>query len=302
MKRRQTGFFEVPALASVLALMLLLMFATHAGADLKEVKERGVLRHLGVVYANFITGSGDGLDVELMKLFAERLGVRYEFVETSWSGAIGDVTGKKVVPRGEDVEITGEVPVRGDVIATGFTILPWRTKVVDFSIPTFPTQIWLITKTGSNMTPIKPSGSDEKDIEAVKLLLAGQNVLGVPDTCLDPNLYGVKEAGASAVAFTMNLNALVPAIINGEAQATLLEVPDALTALQKWPGQIKVIGPLSPAQYMGCAFDKKSTELRTEFDRFFESIKQDGRFEGLVRKYYPLVFEYYPEFFVQKAK
>jgi ABC-type amino acid transport substrate-binding protein len=302
MKTRQTGFPALLALASVVALMLLLMFATHTSADLKEVKERGVLRHLGVVYANFVTGSGDGLDVELMKLFAERLGVRYEFVETSWSGAIGDVTGKKVVPRGEDVEVTGEVPVRGDVIATGFTILPWRTKVVDFSIPTFPTQIWLIARTEANMTPIKPSGSYEKDMEAVKQLLAGQNVLGVPDTCLDPNLYGVKEAGASAVVFTMNVNALVPAVINGEAQTTLLEVPDALTALQKWPGQIKVIGPLSPAQYMACAFDKKSTELRTEFDRFFESIRQNGTYERLVQKYYPLVFAYYPEFFMQKAK
>ena len=135
------------------------------------------------------------------------------------------------------------------------------------------------------------------DIGSVKQLLAGRNVLGVPDTCLDPNLYGVKEAGASAVAFTMNLNALVPAVINGEAQTTLLEVPDALTALQKWPGQIKVIGPLSPVQRMGCAFAKSSMELRSEFNRFFESLRQDGIYERLVRKYYPLVFEYYPEFF-----
>ncbi len=38
-----------------------------AGArDLDEIKKSGVLRHLGVPYANFVTGSGDGMDVELV--------------------------------------------------------------------------------------------------------------------------------------------------------------------------------------------------------------------------------------------
>ncbi len=283
----------------LIALALVLTLGTNAAADLKEVKERGVLRHLGVVYANFITGSGDGLDVDVMKLFADTLGVKYEFVETTWGGAIGDLTGTKTVSKGSDVEIAGSVPVRGDVIATGFTVLPWREKVVAYSVPCFPTQIWLVTRTESSLKPVDPSGNEEKDIAAVKRMLSGFSILGVPDTCLDPNLYGVKEAGASTIAFTRNLNALVPAIINGEAETTLLEVPDALTALQKWPGQIKVIGPLSPVQSMACAFDKKSPELRDAFNLFFERIVQDGTYGRMVRKYYPLVFDYYPEFFIR---
>jgi ABC-type amino acid transport substrate-binding protein len=286
-------------LGSISTWIVLLTFAlaSSAWADLKEVKERGGLKHLGVVYANFITGSGDGLDVEVMKLFADSLGVGYEFVETTWGGAIGDLTGRKVVPQGDEVELGEAVPVRGDVIATGFTILKWRQKVVDYSIPCFPTQIWLVTGTSSNLKPVAPSGNEENDIAEVKRMLSGCSILGVPDTCLDPNLYGVNESGASAVAFTQNLNALVPAVINGEAETTLLEVPDALSALQKWPGRIKVIGPLSPMQYMATAFDKRSPELRAEFNRFFEGIMKDGTYEKLVRKYYPLVFDYYPEFF-----
>ena len=52
--------------------------------DLPEIKKRGVLRHLGVPYANFVTGSGDGLDVEVVNLFAQHLGVKYQYIKTSW--------------------------------------------------------------------------------------------------------------------------------------------------------------------------------------------------------------------------
>jgi len=43
--------------------------------DLPEIRARGELRHLGIRYANFVTGSGDGFDVELVRGFAEHLGV-----------------------------------------------------------------------------------------------------------------------------------------------------------------------------------------------------------------------------------
>lgn len=62
-----------------------------SGGDIPQIKSKGVLRHLGVPYASFVTGSGDGLDVELVKSFAQHLGVRYEFVQTSWSNFIRDL-------------------------------------------------------------------------------------------------------------------------------------------------------------------------------------------------------------------
>jgi hypothetical protein len=46
----------------------------------------------------------------------------------------------------------------------------------------------------------------------------------------------------------------VPALIAGESESTLLDVPDAPIALQKWTGQVKIIGPISEVQMMACAF------------------------------------------------
>jgi ABC-type amino acid transport substrate-binding protein len=267
--------------------------------DLSDVKKRGVLRHLGVPYANFVTDRADGLDVELMRLFAAHLGVQYVYVQTSWENVIPDLVGKKVTPDGDNVKLGESTPIRGDVIANGFTILPWRQKVLAYTTPTFPNQVWLITRTGSEIQPIKPTGNVSKDIEAVKSLLAGRGLLGKTKTCLDPSLYKLQETGAKITLFGGNLNELAPAVINRDSETAILDVPDALVALGKWPGQILVIGPVSAQQEMGVAFRPSSPELLREFNKFFDKIRKDGTYRKLVEKYYPAVFSYYPDFFVR---
>jgi len=261
------------------------------GVEISEIEQRGFLLHLGVPYANFVTGSGDGLDVELMQLFARYLGVEYRYVKTSWEEAIPDLTGVKSTVQ------AGEAQVKGDIIANGMTILPKREKMVDFSTPTFPTQVWLIARSDSPIKPIVPSDSIERDIEMVRSSLKGLDVLGIRNTCLDPDLHNLEAGGARTVSFPGSLNELAPAVINGEAEATMLDVPDALIALEKWPGKVKIIGPISKVQMMGCAFDKSSGELREAFNRFLDQCRRDGTYMRLVDKYYPRASYYFPEFF-----
>ncbi len=162
-------------------------------ADLTEIKQNQVIRHLGISYANFITGKGDGLDVELIQLFAERLGVNYKFVSTSWNHAISDLSGKSIVMTGGNVKTTNFVEIKGDILASGMTILPWRQKLIDYSVPTFPTQIWLLARADSPIAPIRPTGNLKKDIQKVKRLLKGRSVLGKVGTCVDPSLYEIRS-------------------------------------------------------------------------------------------------------------
>lgn len=298
MKQEAKNILSLTTWLSLIAIFMVISFEPVFGADLLEIKQRGILRHLGVPYANFVTGAGDGLDVEMIQLFAKHLGIKYEYVKTSWNEVISDLTGKKVKSRGIDVEILGKVPVKGDVIANGLTIIPWRQKVVNYSIPIFPTQVWLIARADSPVKPIKPSDDLSKDIAAVKALLKGHTVLGLANTCLDPALYDLEDTGAEIKLFDKSLNELAPAIINNKAEMTLLDVPDALIALEKWPGKIKVIGPICARQKMGCGFSKTSPNLRDAFNQFFEQCKKDGTYLRLVKKYYPSVFDYYPEFFL----
>ncbi len=268
-----------------------------ARADLAQVKEAGVLRHLGIPYANFVTGSGDGMDSELMQLFAAELGVRYEHVKTDWPVVVGELTGHKVKVKGDDIEVIGPTLVRGDVIANGMTVIPWRQKAVAFATPTFPNQVWLVSRADAPLDPITPSGDLAKDIAVTKAVLKDRALLGKVNTCLDPALYDLKKTGARIGLFEGTLNELAPAVLNGESELILLDVPDALVALQKWPGQLKVIGPISEKQDMAPAFSPESPVLREVFNEFLARKKKDGTFLSLVKKYYPFVFDYYPDFF-----
>ncbi|HRY15092.1 MAG TPA: transporter substrate-binding domain-containing protein [Candidatus Competibacteraceae bacterium] len=267
-----------------------------AAVDLDEIKQAGVLRHLGVPYANFVSGAGDGMDVELMQRFAAYLGVKYQYVQTDWSQVVSDLTGKQYQVKGLNVVEIGTAPIRGDIIANGMTIIPWRQKVVQFATPTFPTQVWLVARADSPLKPITPSGSISQDIDKVKTALAGRKTLGKLDTCLDPSLYSVEQAGAQVILFPGSLNEIAPALLKGEAELTLLDVPDALVALQKWPGKIKILGPISDRQDMAPAFRPDSPKLRIAFEEFLVTLKRDGGFRQLIEKYYPFVLDYYPEF------
>ena len=273
-------------------------WAEAPGGDLDAVRERGVLRHLGVRYANFVTGGGDGFDVDLMRRFAERIGVRYEFVETEWSTAFADLTGRKVTVSQPDPGRAPAAPVRGDVLAAGVTVLPWRERSVAFSAPVFPTQVWVVAPAGSPVQPVRPGGSVQADIEATKRLLKGRTVLGVPGTCLDPSLYELKSTRATLrLLEKARLDEVAPALIRGEGDLALLDVADAMLALESWPGSIKVIGPVSPPQDMAVAFRQSAPRLREAFDAFLAQSRRDGTYRKLVQAYFPGAIARFPGFF-----
>lgn len=280
-----------------LAATIQLISLALTGADLPEIKARGTLRHLGVPYANFISGAGDGMDLELTQLFARKLGLRYEYVTTGWGTVVPDLIGHRVKTRGSEVDLLEAVPIKGDMVANGFTVLPWRQQVVNFSIPTFPSQIWLIARAESKVRPIKPTGSIEKDIVLTRALMKNRSVLSLEKTCLDPTLYKLSETGATVIAFQGQLNEVAPALLKGEADLTILDVPDALIALEKWRGKLKILGPITTRQEMGAGFPKDAPQLLVAYNAFVTQTQRDGTYLRLVKKYYPTASRFFPDFF-----
>ena len=293
-----------PVRKLVTATVLALAFSTAAiGADLAEIMQRGELRHLGIKYANFVTGAGDGFDVELTKGFAKSLGVKYQLVYSDFYSVIRDLLGKDVVRKGTEVSLSGDFPVRGDIIATGFTVLPWREAVLLYSEPTFPSQVLLVAPAQASLKPIKGSKNLAADIRETKALIGKKSLLVMERTCLDPANYGLKGVGIDLKAYTKstNLNEMIPALLNKESELTLLDVPDAILDLKRWAGRIKVLGPVSEHQNLAVAFPKDAPLLRDAFNNYLRQIKADGTYDRLVDKYYPGIRRYFPEFFARKS-
>ena len=269
-------------------------------ADIDEIKAKGELRHIGIKYANFVTGDGYGFDVELMQGFARHLGVQYTLVYSDFYSVVRDLLGKDVVRNGSEVTLAGDYPVRGDVISTGFTKLPWREAVLLFSDPTFPSQVLLVAPAGSDVKPIEPTGNLQEDIRLTKQLIGARSLLVMERTCIDPTNYGLKGVGIDLKSYTKstNLNEIVPALLNGEAQLSLLDVPDAILDLKKWAGRIKVIGPISEEQILATAFPLDAPGLRDEFNNYLRDLKASGAHQKMVDKYFPGIKRYFSDFFV----
>ena len=188
------------------------------------------------------------------------------------------------------------------MIATGFTMLPWREKVLIYSVPTFPSQVLLVTRAEAQYTPIKGGPDLTADIGQTRGILGRKSLLVMERTCLDPANYGLKGKGIDLKPYTKNtnINEMVPALLGGGAEFTLLDVPSAVLDLQKWAGRIKVIGPISDEQSLAAAFPKSSPALRDAFNEYFRKIRADGSYDKLVRKYYPGIDSYFPAFFAAK--
>ena len=257
-------------------------------------------------YANFVTQYTEGhqlrqhgLDVELMQNFARYLGVKSQFVPATWATVIGKLTGQSSLFIDNKVVLGGAEPILGDVIANGFTILNWRSELIDFSDDYFPSGVWLVARKDSDLQPILPSGSVSKDIGVVKGLIKDRDILTMKQSCLDPDLYNLYATQANVIlpAKQLQLNEMVPAILNHEAEATLLDMADALIAIDKWPQAVKVIGPISQLQRMGIGFRKSAPQLRKAFNVYLQQIRADGSYLQLVKKYYPTIFLYHPDYF-----
>lgn len=281
--------------------LLLSLPALARADDLKEIQARGELRHLGIRYAHFVTGAGDGFDVEMVQGFAKHIGVKYTLVYSDFYDIIRDLLGQEVTVKDGRATLSGSYPVKGDMIATGFTVLPWRKQVLLYSAPTFPTQVLLLARAEAPQAPLRGGQSLADDIRETKAMIGKKSLLVMERTCLDPAGYGLKGKGIDLRPYTKstNINEMVPALLNGEAELTLLDVADVILDLQKWAGRIKVLGPISEEQEMAAAFPLSSPQLRDAFNDYLRKIRADGGYDKLVRKYYPGIQRYFPDFFAR---
>src|SRR5260370_7148147 len=202
MKARCASMLSKRIVLGSLSGALAFLFVTSSGAaDVAEIKQRGEIRHIGIRYANFVTGAGDGLDVELMQGFAKRIGVSYKLVYSDFYSVIRDLLGKDVARKDGEVTLTGDYSVKGDVISTGFTMLPWREAILLYSDPVLPSQVLLVAPAESELQPIEDGVDLAADIANTRKTIGSRSVLVMERTCLDPTNYGLVNVGLDLTSY-----------------------------------------------------------------------------------------------------
>lgn len=234
----------------------------HPGEDpsLKRVREAGKLRvGLDPSYPPFgnVDASGrlDGLDVDLARELAERLGVAAEFVTLDVGGLLD-----AVVARQCDVAI-GIAPVRDFL------------KDLRYSRPYFNAgQVLVVRADTAKAGSTRPVGPGQ--------------VVGV-ESGSGADLQGALVAerlGKPELRRVTSVDALKAELAAGQLDGIVLDAVTAYELLKTQPGLALGAGPLTREPYV-IAVHRYDAALLKQIDATLDALEREGYLQGLVKKW-----------------
>ena len=194
-------------------------------------------------------GEVAGLDADIIKEAAKRMGIEYKWLNTNFDGLIPALQTKKV-----------------DLVIAGMSITPEREKAVNFSVPYLSSKVAIVT---SKVNPIK----DMNDLSGKKY--------GV-ELGTTKEASARKITGAEVIPFSSNTGALV-ALKSGKVNGMVLDESVAQKFIDKNP-ELVMIGTLE-GEPKAVAFNKDDTELAEKFSKVIEEMLNDGTIENLRKQY-----------------
>ncbi len=195
----------------------------------------------------------EGFDIELMNDIAERAGLEVTYVDTSFDTIFTDLANGKF-----------------DAVISASTITPDREKTVDFSDPYYEANQALVVAPGSDIA----STAD----------LAGKTVAVQDGTTGEA--YANDETDAASVDGFPQGPQVIQAVVNGQADAGILDEPVAQDALKK-EGGFEIAETISTNELYGIAFAPDSADLREQVNAALKEIKDDGTLQELYDKWFP---------------
>jgi polar amino acid transport system substrate-binding protein len=261
--------------AIILSVIGLLLLGSPAPAgDLADIKARGKLIMLSfpLVEGAFVTVDVEamrnlgrkltemndpehfrGIDVELMKGFAQSLGVKLEI---------------KPEPGGYEALLPALDRRDGDLVSSSLTITPKRLAVADFSTPYFLQWVVAAVRPDSKIATLAD--------------LKGKKVVVMQGSSQFERLQGLNlNPKIQLTSFALqNYNA----VLEGEAEFTLMDswaaVGEPVSAT--YPG-LKVAARVGDVGY-GVAV-RKGSDLKAALDAYFDGLRQSGELEKILARH-----------------
>ena len=232
-------------------LSVVLMFAG-CKSEQKMVDEKVYVIGTNAEYPPFEyveDGEIKGLDADIIKEAAKRLGIQYKWLNTNFDGLIPALQTKKV-----------------DVVIAGMSITPERAKAVDFSIPYLSSNVSIITNKNN---PIK----DMND-------LAGKSYGVELGTTKEASARKIQ--GAEVIPYSSNTGALV-ALKSGKIDGMVLDESVSVKYVEKNP-ELILVGTME-GEPKAIAFNKDDKELTEKFSKVIDEMLKDGTIQKLREQY-----------------
>lgn len=179
-----------------------------------------------------------GIDPEIVRIIAERLGYELKIEDMKFDAVIAAV-------------LTG----KADIAASGLTITEERRRQVLFSIPYIVAEQRIIV----------PRGSPIKNKEGLRGKRVGVQHGTTGAEYLETNFQAPQRFDNGAMA--------VSALLNGKLDAVVIDNEPAMVYVEQNPGLILLDEPLTTEEY-AFAFNKKDTELCRRFNEELKKMMQ----------------------------
>ena len=194
-------------------------------------------------------GEVDGFERELGDELCRRAGLECVWVTNDWDTIIPNL-------------VAGDY----DTIMAGMSITEERDETIDFTQPYFPPLPSVyIAQTGAG---------DE----------AAAGKIGVQVSTVQSDY--LSESGATFQEYKLAPEA-VSAVLNGEADAALVDLEFAHESVDKSDGKLAIVGPrVTLDSGIGVGVRESDTELRGKLDRAIDAMKKDGSLNTLIEKWF----------------
>lgn len=195
-------------------------------------------------------GQFDGLDVAIVKTFANSLGVALEIHATQTFGEL----------------IPALLSGKGDLIASSMTITKDREKVVAFSQPYFPVVMMVVVRKDSTISNV--SG------------LSGKKAAITRGTIMEDRL---KDIPGVQYVDSPDSNAQYASVRNGKADYAVLDSTSVIGDISKFP-DLKIAFHFPERYDYGFAFSQGS-DLREAMNAHLSKMQESGLLYTTIRRH-----------------
>lgn len=242
-------------------LMVLGVMTTAFGADnsLKKVKERGYFTvGLDATFAplGFRNEKGEivGLDIDLAKEVAKRMGVEVRFKPCEWDGIIFELRSKNI-----------------DMVWNGMTITPARQKQVAFTKAYLSDDQLIFTRKAQGVFKIKDLKGKKVGVQ-----LGSSGAVAVESNPISKEIKELKKYATNVEAL-MDLEAgRLDAVVMDEMSGKYYNAKQNTLVYS----QENLVN-----EGFGVAIRKEDKALVAEIDRLLDEMKKDGTFDKICKKW-----------------